>query len=69
MNFRQLLRLFRFQHKYPAQVLQRAIGGPSGHPMLNSSDVSSGVPQRRHMTDEQSPQVSGSITAAAQTGQ
>ncbi|MGA7077908.1 MAG: hypothetical protein WBQ43_15310 [Terriglobales bacterium] len=39
------------------------------HPMPNSSDASSGVPQRRQMMAEQSPQVSGSVTSTAQTGQ
>jgi hypothetical protein len=37
--------------------------------MANSSEDSSGVPQRRQMTAEQSPQVSGSVTSAAHTGQ
>jgi len=37
--------------------------------MPSSSEDSSGVPQRRQMTDEQSPQVSGSLTSTAQTGQ
>jgi hypothetical protein len=39
------------------------------HPMPSSSGDSSGVPQRRQMTAEQSPQVSGSRTSTAQTGQ
>ncbi|MGD0791822.1 MAG: hypothetical protein ABR920_08635 [Terriglobales bacterium] len=39
------------------------------HPMPSSSEDSSGVPQRRQMTAEQSPQVSGSLTSTAQTGQ
>ncbi|MGA9354800.1 MAG: hypothetical protein WBV46_14005 [Terriglobales bacterium] len=39
------------------------------HPMASSSDDSSGVPQRRQMRAEQSPQVSGSVTPVAQTGQ
>src|SRR5713101_4468276 len=39
------------------------------HPMPNSSEDSSGVPQRRQITAEQSPQVSGSLTSTAQTGQ
>jgi hypothetical protein len=37
--------------------------------MANSSEDSRGVPQRRQMTAEQSPQVSGSLTSAAHTGQ
>jgi hypothetical protein len=37
--------------------------------MPNSSEDSSGVPQRRQMTAEQSPQVSGSLTSTAQIGQ
>jgi hypothetical protein len=37
--------------------------------MPSSSEDSSGVPQRRQMTDEQSPQVSGSLTSTAQTAQ
>jgi hypothetical protein len=39
------------------------------HPIPNSSADSNGVPQRRQMTAEQSPQVSGSLTSTAQTGQ
>ncbi|MGC1476766.1 MAG: hypothetical protein WA804_13030, partial [Terriglobales bacterium] len=39
------------------------------HPMPSSSEDSSGVPQRRQMTAEQSPQVSGSLTSTAHTGQ
>jgi len=39
------------------------------YPIPNSSDDSSGVPQRRQITEEQSPQVSGSCTSLAQTGQ
>ncbi|MGH9498632.1 MAG: hypothetical protein ACRD3L_05770 [Terriglobales bacterium] len=39
------------------------------HPIPNSSEDSSGVPQRRQMTAEQSPQVSGSVTSAAHLGQ
>jgi hypothetical protein len=37
--------------------------------MPSSSEDSSGVPQRRQMTAEQSPQVNGSLTSTAQTGQ
>jgi hypothetical protein len=37
--------------------------------MPNSSEDSSGVPQQRQMTAEQSPQVSGSLTSTAQIGQ
>jgi hypothetical protein len=39
------------------------------HPMPSSSEDSSGVPQRRQMTAEQSPQESGSLTSTTQTGQ
>jgi hypothetical protein len=39
------------------------------YPMPNSSGDSSGVPQRRQITDEQSPQVRGSVTSAAHLGQ
>ena len=39
------------------------------HPMPSSSEDSRGVPQRRQMTAEQSPQVKGSRTSIAQTGQ
>jgi hypothetical protein len=42
---------------------------PVFHPIASSSEDSSGVPQRRQMTAEQSPQVSGSLTGMAQTGQ
>jgi hypothetical protein len=38
-------------------------------PMPSSSGDSSGVPQMRHMTAEQSPQVSGSETSRAHCGQ
>ena len=41
----------------------------TAYPIPNSSEDSSGVPQRRQMTDEQSPQVSGSLTSKAHTGQ
>src|SRR5580700_4357407 len=44
-------------------------GIPINHPIPNSSADSSGVPQRRQMTAEQSPQVSGSRTSAAHFGQ
>jgi hypothetical protein len=37
--------------------------------MASSSDDSSGVPQRRQMTAEQSPHVNGSVTSFAHTGQ
>ncbi|HXM21909.1 MAG TPA: hypothetical protein VN948_11670 [Terriglobales bacterium] len=39
------------------------------HPIPNSSADSSGVPQRRQMTAEQSPQVSGLETSMAHFGQ
>jgi hypothetical protein len=39
------------------------------YPIPNSSGDSSGVPQRRQITAEQSPQVSGSVTSSAQFGQ
>jgi hypothetical protein len=39
------------------------------YPIPSSSGDSSGVPQRRQMTEEQSPQVSGSFTSLAQFGQ
>src|SRR5208337_4782545 len=52
------------------RFLRRGFGfGGHLHPMPNSSGDSSGVPQRRQMTAEQSPQVSGSLTSVAQTGQ
>jgi len=38
-------------------------------PIPNSSGDSSGVPQRRQMMAEQSPQVRGSATSMAQVGQ
>ncbi len=40
-----------------------------GIPIASSSGDSSGVPQRRQMTAEQSPHVSGSVTSFAHTGQ
>jgi hypothetical protein len=39
------------------------------HPMPSSSDDSRAVPQRLQITDEQSPQVNGSVTSSAQLGQ
>src|ERR1039458_1117829 len=44
-------------------------GGGVHYPIPSSSGDSSGVPQRRQMTEEQSPQVSGSSTSSAQFGQ
>src|SRR5437660_8397718 len=43
--------------------------GKLHHPIPSSSEDSSAVPQRRQMTEEQSPQVSGSVTSSAQLGQ
>jgi hypothetical protein len=42
---------------------------PMGYPIPSSSADSSGVPQLRQMTAEQSPQVSGSETSMAHFGQ
>src|ERR1051325_2114511 len=39
------------------------------YPIPNSSGDSSGVPQRRQITAEQSPQVRGSVTSCAHRGQ
>jgi hypothetical protein len=39
------------------------------HPIPSSSEDSSAVPHRRQITEEQSPQVSGSVTSSAQFGQ
>ncbi|HKB97639.1 MAG TPA: hypothetical protein VKD23_02510, partial [Terriglobales bacterium] len=39
------------------------------YPIPSSSEDSSGVPQWRQITAEQSPQISGSLTSTAQTGQ
>ena len=39
------------------------------YPIPSSSEDSSGVPQRRQITAEQSPQVRGSVTSCAQFGQ
>src|ERR1700722_9460264 len=44
-------------------------GTGSIYPIPSSSDDSSAVPQRRQITEEQSPQVSGSVTSSAQFGQ
>src|SRR5215469_1480989 len=56
----------------PAEVLTGA-GGKTGvgsiYPIPSSSGDSSGVPHRRQMTDEQSPQIKGSVTSSAQFGQ
>jgi len=45
------------------------VGTGSIYPIPSSSDDSSAVPQRRQITEEQSPQVSGSVTSSAQLGQ
>jgi len=47
----------------------REMLGGSGHPIPSSSGDSSGVPQTRQITAEQSPQVSGSVTSRAHFGQ
>jgi hypothetical protein len=39
------------------------------YPMPNSSEDSRGLPQRRQMTAEQSPQVNGSLTSSVHKGQ
>jgi hypothetical protein len=39
------------------------------HPIPKSAANSSGVPQTRQITAEQSPQISGSVTSRAQLGQ
>src|SRR5262244_714695 len=39
------------------------------YPIPSSSGDSRGVPQRRQITAEQSPQVNGSVTSSAQLGQ
>src|ERR1700676_842743 len=51
-----------------ASVVSKA-GTGSIYPIPNSSDDSRAVPQRRQITEEQSPQVSGSVTSSAQFGQ
>src|SRR5580704_18683813 len=45
------------------------VGRLIGYPIPSSSGDSSGVPQRRQMTAEQSPQVRGSVTSWAHRGQ
>ena len=45
------------------------VGCAMDQPMPRSSGISSGVPQTRQITAEQSPQVSGSSTSRAQLGQ
>jgi hypothetical protein len=45
------------------------VASPMDHPIPSSSADSTGVPQRRQMTAEQSPQVSGSETSTAHFGQ
>ena len=45
------------------------VGCAMDQPMPRSSGTSSGVPQTRQITAEQSPQVSGSSTSRAQLGQ
>jgi hypothetical protein len=44
-------------------------GVESIYPIPSSSEDSSGVPQRRQIIEEQSPQVRGSFTSLAQFGQ
>jgi hypothetical protein len=48
---------------------QRLAPNDELHPIPSSSEDSSGVPQRRQITAEQSPQVRGSLTSTAQIGQ
>ena len=50
-------------------VCGRQDRGGFHYPIPSSSGDSRAVPQRRQMTDEQSPQVSGSFTSSAQFGQ
>jgi len=45
------------------------VGEFMNYPIPSSSGDSRGVPQRRQITAEQSPQVSGSLTSRAQLGQ
>jgi hypothetical protein len=45
------------------------VASPMDQPIPNSSADSRGVPQRRQMTAEQSPQVKGSETSTAHFGQ
>jgi hypothetical protein len=45
------------------------VGCAMDQPIPRSSGISSGVPQTRQITAEQSPQVSGSPTSSAQVGQ
>jgi hypothetical protein len=46
-----------------------AINGSIVYPIPSSSGDSSGVPQRRQITAEQSPQVRGSVTSWLHRGQ
>jgi len=47
----------------------KALSDLQRYPIPKSEEDSSGVPQMRQMTAEQSPQVSGSDTSRAQFGQ
>jgi hypothetical protein len=53
----------------PEPVFSVRPDGRLHYPIPSSSEDSSAVPQRRQITDEQSPQVSGSFTSSAQFGQ
>jgi len=57
------------ESEWPAVDGSGSVERSIGYPIPNSSGDSSGVPQRRQITAEQSPQVSGSVTSAAQVGQ
>ncbi|HEY6348537.1 MAG TPA: hypothetical protein VI636_03920 [Candidatus Angelobacter sp.] len=49
--------------------LLRITRSPESYPIPRSADDSSGVPQTRQITAEQSPHVRGSFTSRAQLGQ
>jgi len=55
---------------FPLALALRLLGKKlASHPIPRSDEDSSGVPQMRQITAEQSPQVRGSVISRAQLGQ
>jgi hypothetical protein len=67
INFVQLVA--RTTPQFSAMFGSFGILAICSHPIPKSAADSSGVPQTRQMTAEQSPQISGSVTSRAQVGQ
>ena len=56
-------------HKNVGEEQQNNCDHQGSYPIPRSEEDSSGVPQTRQITAEQSPQVSGSVISRAQLGQ